>query len=56
MYYFHVYSKRSLFYSSKKINSSVELVNNTNFDFDYVDKIVYQIYLIKDSKLINILV
>ena len=61
MYYFQVYSNNSLIYYSNKFvffgesGESVELVNNTNFDFNYVDKFGYQVYLFKDSKLLNIL-
>ena len=45
MYYFPVYSNQPLIYSSNKHDGFVEPVNNTNFDFDYVD-----------SKLLNILI
>ena len=55
MYYFQVYSNNSLICYSNNFDSFVELVNNTNFDFDYVDKFRYQVYLFKDSKLLNIL-
>ena len=56
MYYFLVHSYKSLIYYSNKYDSFVELVNNTNFDFQYVDKFGYQVYLFKDSKLLNILI
>ena len=55
MYYFQVYSNNSLIYYSNKFDNFVELVNNTNFDFDYVDKFGYQVYLFQNDKLLNIL-
>ena len=56
MYYFHVYSKKSLTYSSNKYDSFVELVNNANYTFDYVDKFRYQLNLFRDSKLLFTLI
>ena len=34
-----VYSDKSLIYSLDKYDNFVELVSNTNFDFEYVDKL-----------------
>ena len=34
-----MYSDKSLIYSLSKYDNFVELASNTNFDFDYVDKL-----------------
>ena len=56
MHYFHIYSNKSLIFSSNKYENFDELVNNTIFDFDYVDNYGSQVFLFKDSKLLNILI
>ena len=39
----YIYSNKSLIYFSNKYDSFVELVNNANFDFDYVNNIDYHV-------------
>ena len=45
-----------MIYTSNKYDSFVELVTNTQFDFDYIDKYGYDVYLFKNDKLLNILI
>ena len=45
-----MYSNNTLIFYSKKFNSFVVQVNNTNFGFDYIDHSGYHIYQFKDAK------
>ena len=55
MYQFQVTSYGYIIFSSNKYDSFIELVNNTDFYFDYSDKYGYEVLLYKNSKLLNIL-
>ena len=55
MYQFQVISNSYIIFCSQKYDSFVELVNNTDFDFDYSGKHGYEVLLYKNSKLLNIL-
>ena len=56
MSFFQAYSNKNFICCSNKFDSFVELVNNTDFDFDYVDKFGYQVYFFKDLILLIILI
>ena len=51
-YQFQIISNGYIIFSSQKYDSFVELVNNTDFDFDRLD---YEILFYYDGKLLNIL-
>ena len=51
-YQFQVISSRYVIFSSNKYDSFVDLVNNTDFDFDSND---YEVLLYNDGKLLNFL-
>ena len=55
MYQFQVISNGYIIFCSQKYDSFIELVNNTDFDFDYSDKHGYEVLLYKNGKLLNIL-
>ena len=52
MYQFQVISNGYIIFSSNKYDSFIDLVNNTDFDFDSND---YEVLLYNDGKLLNIL-
>ena len=54
MYQFQVISDGYVIFTTHKYISFVELVNNTDFDFDYIDSKGYEVYLFNDNKLLNI--
>ena len=54
-YQFQVISNGYIILSSQKYDSFVELVNNSNLDFDFSDKHGYEVLLYNDGKLLNIL-
>ena len=53
MYQFQVVSGGYIIFTSEKNYSFVELVNNTNFNFDYPDSKGHEVYLFRDGKLLN---
>ena len=52
MYQFQVISNGYIIFCSQKYDSFIELVNNTDFDFDSSD---YVVLLYNDGKLLNLL-
>ena len=54
MYRFQVISNGYIFFSTNEFNNFLELVTNTNFGFDFVDKYGYETLLLHIEKLNNI--
>ena len=55
MYRFQVISDGYIIFSTNEFNSFIDLVNNTKFEFDFIDRFGYQVVLFKDGKVLNIL-
>ena len=53
MFQFQIISDGYVIFTTRLYDSFVELVNNTDFDFDYPDSKRYKVMLYKDGKLIN---
>ena len=53
MYQFQVVSDGYVIFTTPLCDSFVELVNSTNFNFDYPDSNGYEVYLFRDEKLLN---
>ena len=53
-YQLQILSGGYIIFSSNKYDSFVELINNTNLDFDYSDKHGYEVLIYKNAKLLNI--
>ena len=53
MYQFQVVSGGYVIFTTPLCDSFVELVNSTNFNFDYPESKGYEVYLFRDEKLLN---
>ena len=54
MYRFQVISNGYIIFSTNEFNSFIDLVNNTKFNFDYIDSKGYEIILYYNNKIVNI--